>query len=103
MAEVVLNNHEFVSENIQLIIRERQRVYGTLADIPGVEPYRSDANFILFKVGGADSVFEKLIEKDILIRNFNKPGRLENCMRVTIGTPEENDRFLDALRGILSS
>ncbi|MEQ9620217.1 MAG: histidinol-phosphate transaminase [Deltaproteobacteria bacterium] len=103
VAEVVLGNHEFVSENIQLIIRERQRVFRTLADMQGIEPYRSDANFILFKAATADSVFEGLIERDILIRNFNKPGRLENCLRVTIGTPEENDRFLDALREILSS
>ncbi len=102
VAEVVLENHEFVNENIQLIIRERGRVYKTLSDMEGVEPYHTDANFILFKVGDANQVFEALVGRDVLIRNFNKPGRLENCMRVTIGTPEENDRFLEALGGILS-
>ncbi len=101
-AEVVLRNHEFVSENIQLIVRERDRVYKILSGLTGVEPYPSDANFILFKVGDADSVFNALIERDVLIRNFNRPGRLENCMRVTIGTPYENDSFLNALRDILS-
>ena len=61
-----------------------------------------DSN-ILFKIDNADRIYAGLIEKDILIRNFNSPGRLENCMRVTIGKPDENDAFLKALTGILSS
>ncbi len=103
VAEVVLENHEFVAENIQLIIRERERVYNALSALEQIEAYPSDANFIFFRADGADAIFRKLVEKDILIRNFNKPGRLENCMRVTIGTPEENDSFLSALSEILSS
>ncbi len=103
VSEVVLENHEFVSESIQLIIRERDRVYKALSSIKGIEAYPSDANFIFFKAEDADSLFNKLVEKDILIRNFNKPGRLQNCMRVTIGTPEENDAFLSALTEILTS
>ncbi len=102
-AEVVLRNHEFVSENIQLIVRERGRVYKALSCIRGVEAYPSDANFVLFKVSDADAVFKALVERDVLIRNFNRPGRLENCMRVTIGTPYENDSFLSALGDVLSS
>jgi len=103
VAQVVLDDHEFVAENIQLIIRERDRVYNTLSALEGVEAYPSDANFIFFKVNDADSLFGKLVENDILIRNFNRPGRLQNCMRVTIGTPQENDTFLSALDAILSS
>jgi len=103
VAEVVLDNHEFVTENIQLIIRERDRVFNALSSLGGIDAYPSDANFIFFKVNSADSVFSKLVEKDILIRNFNSPGRLSNCMRVTIGTPEENDAFLSALSAVLSS
>lgn len=102
-AEVVLDNHEFVAENIQLIIRERGRVFKAMSSLDGIAAYPSDANFIFFKSLDADSLFNQLVQKDILIRNFNKPGRLENCMRVTIGTPEENDAFLDALTEILSS
>jgi len=102
VAGVVLENHEFVSENIQLIVRERDRVYGELKTLEGIEPYPSDANFILFRAGSADQVFAKLVERDVLIRNFNKPGRMENCMRVTIGTPEENSAFLSALRDVLT-
>ncbi len=103
VAEVVLENCEFVAENIQLIIRERDRVYNALSALEQIEVSPSDANFIFFRVNDADTLFSKLVERDILIRNFNKPGRLQNCMRVTIGTPEENDSFLSALSEILSS
>lgn len=103
VSEVVLNNHEFVSESIQLIIRERGRIYNALSSIESIKPYPSDANFIFFKVQDADSLFSELVKRDILIRNFNRPGRLKDCMRVTIGTPEENDAFLSALAEIFSS
>lgn len=103
VSRVVLENHEFVSESIQLIIRERDRVFSALTNIKAIRAYESDANFIFFKVEDADSLFSELVEKDILIRNFNRPGRLQNCMRVTIGTPKENDLFLCALAEIFSS
>ncbi|MEE8044145.1 MAG: histidinol-phosphate transaminase [Thermodesulfobacteriota bacterium] len=103
VAEIVLENHEFVTENIQLIIRERDRIYKALSSLEQIEAYPSDANFIFFRVDDADSIFSKLVEKDILIRNFNRPGRLSGCMRVTIGTPEENDAFLSALGEIFTS
>ena len=103
VSEVVLENHEFVSESIQLIIRERDRVFKALSSIESIVAYPSDANFIFFRINDADSLFNQLVRKDILIRNFNRPGRLQNCMRVTIGTPEENDLFLSALTEILTS
>ncbi len=103
VAEIVLENHEFVIENIQLIIRERDRIYKALSSLEQIKAYPSDANFIFFRVDDADSIFSKLVDKDILIRNFNRPGRLSGCMRVTIGTPEENDAFLSALGEIFSS
>lgn len=102
VSEVVLENHEFVSESIQLIIRERDRVYKALSSHETIEAYPSDANFIFFRVQDADTLFSRLVEKDILIRNFNRPGRLQDCMRVTIGTPQENDAFLNALTEILT-
>jgi len=102
VSEVVLENHEFVSESIQLIIRERDRVYKTLSSIESIQAYPSDANFIFFEAKDADSLFSKLVDRDILIRNFNRPGRLQNCMRVTIGTPQENDAFLSALTEIFT-
>ncbi|MEM7007553.1 MAG: histidinol-phosphate transaminase [Thermodesulfobacteriota bacterium] len=102
-AEVVLDDHEFVTENIQLIIKERERVFSAMLELDDLTAYPSDANFIFFKAQDADMLFNELVKRDILIRNFNRPGRLENCMRVTIGTPNENDAFLTALKQILSS
>jgi len=103
IAKVVLDNISFVRENVQLIIRERGRVYNSIKNFGDLEAFRSDANFILFKVDDADKVFKGLIDKGVLIRNFNSPGRLENCLRVTIGKPEENEAFIDGLREIISS
>ncbi len=103
IAEVILDNVEFVEKNAQLIMVERDRVYKALKLINGVKAYPSDANFILFRVSDADKVFGELIGRGVLIRNFNSPGRLKNCLRVTIGTPEENDAFLMDLGEILSS
>ena len=102
-AEVIFDNVGFVSENVQLITRERDRVFKVLKLISSIEAFPSDANFILFRVNDADRIFKELLRKGILIRNFNSPGRLENCLRVTIGTPEENDAFLRALGEVLSS
>jgi len=103
IAEVILDNVGFVVKNAQLIALERDRVYKALKLINGAEVYPSDANFVLFRVNDADRVFGELIERGVLIRNFNSPGRLKNCLRVTIGTPEENDAFIMALGEILSS
>ncbi|MBI4228948.1 MAG: histidinol-phosphate transaminase, partial [Deltaproteobacteria bacterium] len=102
IAEVILEDLSFVSENIQLIIRERERLFKELKRIPGIEAFPSDANFILLRVIDADRVHNELIDRGIIVRNFNSPGRLENCLRVTIGTPDENDSFINALRDIIS-
>lgn len=102
IAEVILENLSFVGENIQLVIRERERVFSELGGMAGIEAFPSDANFVLFRVTDADNVYKGLIARGIVVRNFNAPGRLENCLRVTIGKPEENDAFINALTEILS-
>jgi histidinol-phosphate aminotransferase len=64
----------------------------------GISPFPTDANFILFRPEQpADEVFQRLLDRGILVRNLNRPGPLQNCLRVTIGTPTENDMFLEAL------
>jgi histidinol-phosphate aminotransferase len=103
IAEVILEDLSFVRENIQLVIRERERVFKALRGIRGIEAFPSDANFILLRVIDADSVHNELIGRGVSVRNFNSPGRLENCLRVTIGKPEENDGFLKELGGIISA
>jgi histidinol-phosphate aminotransferase len=64
-----------------------------------VQPYPSDANFILLRTGGAARVFDGLKRCGVLVKNLHgSHPALAECLRVTVGTPEENSRFLDALK-----
>lgn len=101
-ASVILREMDVINEQIDAIIEDRGTVFETLKKFEGVTPYPSDANFILFKVADADKLHLNLIVKGVLVRNLNRPGRLENCMRVTIGNPEENHAFLVAMKKLLT-
>jgi histidinol-phosphate aminotransferase len=99
VAEKALERHRLLAEQAAAIRAERARVLRALAEMRGVTAYPSEANFILFRVAAADAVFGGLRERGILIKNLHgSQPSLENCLRVTVGTPEENDRFLEALR-----
>lgn len=87
---------------IDYIIAGRDRLLDKLKDIEGIDPYPSDANFILFSChGDKNSVYEGLIRKGILIKNFPSSGPLKDCMRVTVGTEEENREFVESLREVI--
>ena len=61
--------------------------------------YPSAANFILFRIDAADCIFSGLKDRGVLVKNLNgSHPSLSNCLRVTIGTRDENDRFLEALQ-----
>ena len=79
------------------------RLLEELGKVPGITVYPSDSNYILFKLEGADKVWEALYERGILVRDFSHAPMLENCLRVSVGTEEENDEFLAALREIVAS
>jgi len=81
---------------------ERDRVGAALVALDGVEPFPSGANFILFRTADGQATWEQLLEAGVLVRNFARWPRLDNCLRVTIGRPEENDAFLAALKEVLS-
>jgi histidinol-phosphate aminotransferase len=87
---------------VKALVDERDRVAATLATLP-VETWPSEANFILFRPTtrpGAD-VWRALVERSVLVRDCSTWPRLDGCLRVTIGTPEEDDAFLTALREVL--
>ncbi len=100
VGEVVLENESIFAERIDEIKKERRRLISNLK--PMVEVLPSDCNFITFKVNSPNSVFAKLVESGILIRNICQYPRLENYLRVNVGTAAENDKFLDALRNIFA-
>jgi histidinol-phosphate aminotransferase len=81
------------------ISEERGRVAAALADLP-VDSWPSDANFILFRPRdrAGEEVWRSLLSHSVLIRNCSDWDGLRGCLRVTIGTAEENDRFLHALK-----
>lgn len=85
------------------LIRERRRLAGALAGLP-VEVWPSQANFILFRPmhRKAGEVWQGLVERSVLVRDCSRWPRLEGCLRVTVGTPEEDDSFVAALREVLS-
>jgi histidinol-phosphate aminotransferase len=102
-AVVALAHHEWVEAAVAEIIRERGRVAERLQELPGVEVFPSEANFILFRTARpCDRVFEALLGRRVLVRNLGSAPGLVNCLRVTIGTREENDRFLDGLRAVMA-
>jgi histidinol-phosphate aminotransferase len=86
------------------IMEERGRVAASLSELP-VDVWPSDANFILFRVRSRDgsAVWRRLLERSVLVRDVSEWPMLDGCLRVTIGTPSENDRFLAALGEVLSS
>ena len=96
---------EFVGkmeERVGLIVRERQRILAAFARLP-VTAWPSQSNFVLFRPesrkGG--EVWSGLLERGVLVRDTSSWPGLAGCLRVTVGTPEENDRFLAALEEVL--
>jgi len=99
VAEKVLQHQELLAQQAAAIKTERTRLFEGLKRIPGVQPFPSDANFILFKTGKAEQVFNGLRQRGVLIKNLHGAHpSLADCLRVTVGTPEEDTRFLDVLK-----
>jgi histidinol-phosphate aminotransferase len=100
-AEFALDHRHILDEQTERLVQNRGELFQHLKDLDGIEPFPSDANFILFRTpaGKADLIFEGLKDRKVLIKNLNKSGGLlKDCLRVTVGTEEENEAFLDALR-----
>jgi histidinol-phosphate aminotransferase len=98
-AEFALANREILDAQALQIRTDRDLLFEALNALPGVTPYPSEANFILFRLPkAAQQAFEYLKKAGILVKNLSaNRGSLQNCLRVTVGTPEENQAFLVAL------
>ncbi|HEX3946943.1 MAG TPA: aminotransferase class I/II-fold pyridoxal phosphate-dependent enzyme, partial [Acidimicrobiales bacterium] len=83
---------------VALVAEERGRLAAALATLP-VESWPSEANFILFRPieREAKEVWQGLVDRGVLVRDCSGWDHLEGCLRVTVGAPTENDRFLEAL------
>ncbi|GHU56429.1 histidinol-phosphate aminotransferase [Bacteroidia bacterium] len=99
----VLDNAAQMKEQVKEILAERSKVAIALRDIPSVKHiYPSDANFILVKFEDANATYQYLIEKKVVVRNRNSITLCEGCIRITIGTPVENQTLLNALKKMQS-
>ncbi|MEK7813663.1 MAG: histidinol-phosphate transaminase [Candidatus Desantisbacteria bacterium] len=103
-ASLCIENAPLFLPIVQGIMDEQKRMFDTLATICGIKVYPSKANFILFKIAEdicAKDVFNSLINEGILIRYLGDTCGLNNCLRVTVGRPDENDEFLQAMQRIM--
>ncbi|MBN1271163.1 MAG: histidinol-phosphate transaminase [Candidatus Aminicenantes bacterium] len=100
--EVLMENRSFLESNLREIVQERERVYAELKKCPGISPYRSSANFILFRCEGmkGTQLFRRLYEQGILVRSFRE-ACLSDMLRVTVGRAEENTLFLEKMADIM--
>jgi histidinol-phosphate aminotransferase len=94
-----LKNKKRLRSHIKSIVSERDNLFKEMKKIGEINPYPSEANFILFSVQEPDMIYKGLIKRGVLIRNMNSVIR--GCLRVTVGTPHENRTFLNALKSVL--
>lgn len=101
-AEIVIENRSLLDRGIELLVRERERVFAELQKRRAVRAFPSAANFILIRTGQpARELFERLYSHGVLVRDVSAYPMLDRCLRVSIGQPEENDKFLAALDRVL--
>ncbi|MDP2694073.1 MAG: histidinol-phosphate transaminase [Gallionella sp.] len=103
VAGKLLEHHEVLLRQAEQIKRDRATLYRQLSEIAAVRVYPSEANFLLFRVANATEVFDGLKQRGVLIKNLNNGHpMLHDCLRVTVGTPEENAKFVAALKESIS-
>ncbi|QHL86344.1 histidinol-phosphate transaminase [Nibribacter ruber] len=93
-----------LQDMLQVIMDERTRLLQAFEALPLMEKvYPSDANFVLVQVPNANELYSFLLERGVVVRNrSNQPG-CANCLRITVGTPAENDNLLEALHSIAAT
>jgi histidinol-phosphate aminotransferase len=96
-AVALLSDTDWITEQATAIRAERTRLEATLGRLPGVVVFPTQTNFVLMRVPDANAAFEALMARRILVKNLHGGHPLlANCLRITVGTPEENDLLLAA-------
>jgi histidinol-phosphate aminotransferase len=94
-----LANVEEVNINIKKTVEERNKLQQQLSQFDFIKIiYSSDANFILIKTGDANNLYKYLSQQKIIVRNRSKEPLCDNCIRITVGTPRENEILIEALK-----
>jgi len=98
LALAALANIQQVNDWIKVTVSERDRLSKALANLKIAQKvYPSDANFILAKVDDASAIYNLLVDKGIIVRDRSKVSLCEGCLRITVGTPTENDELISIL------
>ncbi len=97
-ANFLLQEKGEIDKNAKAILAERSNLSTALSGIDGLSVYPSQANFILFKAPGANALFEALKTQGVLIKNLSSAPNLDNCLRVTVGSMEENALFISIVK-----
>lgn len=96
-----LEHMEEIQAWVQETLSERARMMEAMAALPLCEHvFPSEANFFLARVTDANAIYDALVEQGIIVRNRHRISKCSNCLRITVGTPAENDELLAALRAM---
>jgi histidinol-phosphate aminotransferase len=98
IAIAAIEHRELRDRNVAAIVSERERVAAEMARISAIRIFPSFANFIAFRTPDAKHLFSELWQRGVLVRDVSRYPRMQECLRVSIGSREENDRFLTALK-----
>jgi histidinol-phosphate aminotransferase len=101
---LVLDNMHVLDRQAEQLIALRSALFARLAELPGLSVFPSEANFILFRANGfASALFEYLKSHNVLIKNVHQPRTLlVDCLRVTVGSEQENRRFIEIVERFYS-
>jgi histidinol-phosphate aminotransferase len=98
-ATIALENRALRDANVARIVSERARVVAAMGTIQRITLFPTKANFVTFRAErNSKEIFEALFARGILVRDVSAYPRLANCLRISIGSPEQNDRMLAALK-----
>lgn len=97
----VLDAPGWVEDRVRAIVAERDRVAERLRALAGAEVFPSVTNFLLLRVPDAERAYAALLGRGVIVRKQHGNPGLDGCLRVSIGLPDQNDRFLDALAAVL--
>lgn len=97
----MLKDEELVQNWVEATLVEREKMVAELSKLKMVQHiYPTDANFLLVKVDDANGTYQKLVDKGIIVRNRNSVSLCLGCLRITVGTKEENETLLEELKSM---
>lgn len=99
---IALDHVDEMEARVKALVDERHRLAERLRRLPGLTVFPSGANFLLVRPDGdGQALWDALVAHGVLVRNFSRWPRLEDCLRITVGTPDENDRCVAAITAAL--